>query len=176
MLETDTFIYQCTIRYSVLVLMYLELQDIFSLMFQLIKTKKSHLNIVILSLMAFHGLPNLNLIPRPLIDQAEGKIWSNPTLYPWLPVRSVTGNESAHAQSKSSIFDVLINKSDRAMKFFLTKCGYTYISQVSMNQLILCCFCYFLTSSPTWQLVWTQLTQCTKTSKQHTATSMRKFF
>ena len=82
LLETDTFIYQCTLRYSVLVLMYLELQDIFSLMFQLIKTKKSHLNIVILSLMAFHGLPNLNLIPRPLIDQAEGKIWSNPTLYP----------------------------------------------------------------------------------------------
>ena len=137
MLETDTFIYQCTIRYSVLVLMYLELQDIFSLMFQLIKTKKSHLNIVILSLMAFHGLPNLNLIPRPLIDQAEGKIWSNPTLYPWLPVRNVTGNESAHAQSKSSIFDVLINKSDRAMKFFLTKCGYTYILQVTNFMLFL---------------------------------------
>ena len=33
----------------------------------------------------------------------------------------MTDNESVHAQSKSSIFDVLINKSDRAMKFFSHK-------------------------------------------------------
>ena len=58
-----------------------------------------------------------------------------------LPVRNVTGDERAHARNKSSIFDVLNNVFDRAMKFFRTKRGYTHI--LSMNQLIFCCFCSF---------------------------------
>ena len=35
-----------------------------------------------------------------------------------LPVRNVTGDERAHARNKSSIFDVLNNEFDRAVKFF----------------------------------------------------------
>ena len=72
--------------------------------------------------------------PRSLIDEAEGQIRL-------LPVGNVTGDERAHARNKSSIFDVLNNEFDRAVKFFLTKRGYTHI--LSMNQLIFCCFCSF---------------------------------
>ena len=38
-----------------------------------------------------------------------------------LPVRNVTGDERAHARNKSSIFDVLNNEFDRAVKFFPNK-------------------------------------------------------
>ena len=51
-----------------------------------------------------------------------------------LPVRNVTGDERAHARNKSSIFDVLNNEFDRAVKFFLSIRGYAHI--LSMNQLI----------------------------------------
>ena len=47
-----------------------------------------------------------------LIVQAKGE-----NLYPWLPVRNVTGYERAHAWNKSSIFDMLNNQFDRAVKF-----------------------------------------------------------
>ena len=75
-----------------------------------------------------------NLIPRSFIDEAEGEIWSNQILYMWLPVRNVTGNERVDAEDKSSIFNRLNNKFDRAMKFFLTNGGYMYM---------LCCFWSF---------------------------------
>ena len=55
----------------------------------------------------------------------------------------MTGEERVHAGNKSSksrpFFDLLNNKFDRAVKFFLTKRGYTFI--LSMNQLIGCCAC-----------------------------------
>ena len=51
---------------------------------------------------------------RSLIDEAEGQIRL-------LPVGNVTGDERAHAQNKSSIFDVLNNEFDRAVKFFSNK-------------------------------------------------------
>ena len=106
--------------------MYLELRDISSLMFQLIQTK----NLIRISLFCPpQPDPNLNLVPRPFIDEAKGKISSNPNLYMSLSVRNATGNERADAQNKSSIFDVLNNESDTAMKFFLTKCGYGWFSQ-----------------------------------------------
>ena len=38
-----------------------------------------------------------------------------------LPVWNVTGDERAHARNKSSIFDVLNNQFDRAVKFFPNK-------------------------------------------------------
>ena len=54
-------------------------------------------------------------------------------LYTWSAVRNVTGDERAHAPNKSSksrpFFAVLNSKFDRAVKFFLTKRGYTHILQ-----------------------------------------------
>ena len=41
-----------------------------------------------------------NLVPRSLVDEAEGEIWPNPTCITWSPVRNVTGEASAHAQHK----------------------------------------------------------------------------
>ena len=46
----------------------------------------------------------------------------------------MTGDERAHALKKSSILDVLNSEFDKAVKFSLTKRGYTHI--LSMNQLI----------------------------------------
>ena len=41
-----------------------------------------------------------NLVPRSLVDEAEGEIWPNAICTTWLPVRNVTGEASAHAQHK----------------------------------------------------------------------------
>ena len=41
-----------------------------------------------------------NLVPRSLVDEAEGEIWPNPICIMWSPVRNVTGEASAHAQNK----------------------------------------------------------------------------
>ena len=41
-----------------------------------------------------------NLVPRSLVDEAEGEIWPNPICITWSPVRNVTGEASAHAQYK----------------------------------------------------------------------------
>ena len=41
-----------------------------------------------------------NLVPRSLVDEAEGEIWPNPICITWSPVRNVTGEASAHAQHK----------------------------------------------------------------------------
>ena len=43
---------------------------------------------------------SFNLVPRPLVDEAKGKIWPNPICTTWPPVRNVTGEASAHAQHK----------------------------------------------------------------------------
>ena len=90
--------------------------------------------------------PLCNLLLRSLVEEAEGEIWLYPicTLdrlsqkHGLLPVRNVTGDERAHAQNKSLIVDVSNNEFDRAMKFSLTKRGYTHI--LRMNQLNCCCF------------------------------------
>ena len=41
-----------------------------------------------------------NLVPRSLVDEAEGEIWPNPICITWSPVRNMTGEASAHAQQK----------------------------------------------------------------------------
>ena len=41
-----------------------------------------------------------NLVPRSLVDEAEGEIWPNPICITWSPVRNVTEEASAHAQHK----------------------------------------------------------------------------
>ena len=41
-----------------------------------------------------------NLVPRSLVDEAEGEIWPNAIWTTWPPVRNVTGEASAHAQHK----------------------------------------------------------------------------
>ena len=41
-----------------------------------------------------------NLVPRSLVDEAEGEIWPNPICITWSPVGNVTGEASAHAQHK----------------------------------------------------------------------------
>ena len=41
-----------------------------------------------------------NLVPRSLVDEAEGEIWPNPICITWSPVKNVTGEASAHAQHK----------------------------------------------------------------------------
>ena len=41
-----------------------------------------------------------SLVPRSLVDEAEGEIWPNPIYITWSPVRNVTGEASAHAQHK----------------------------------------------------------------------------
>ena len=38
-----------------------------------------------------------NLVPRSLVDEAEGEIWPNPICITSSPVRNVTGEASAHA-------------------------------------------------------------------------------
>ena len=43
---------------------------------------------------------SINLIPRSLVDEAEGEIWPNPICITWSPVRNVTGEASVHAQHK----------------------------------------------------------------------------
>ena len=91
--------------------------------------------------------PLCNPLLRSLVDEAEGEIWSYPICthdslsqeHGLLPVRNLTGDERAHAQNKSSsIFDVLNNEFDRAVKFSVTKRGYTHI--LRMNQLIVVVF------------------------------------
>ena len=42
----------------------------------------------------------LNLVPRSLVDEAEGEIWPNPICITWSLVRNVTGEANAHAQHK----------------------------------------------------------------------------
>ena len=42
----------------------------------------------------------INLVPRSLVDEAEGEIWPNPICITWSPVRNVTGEAIAHAQHK----------------------------------------------------------------------------
>ena len=46
------------------------------------------------------GLCCDNLVPRSLVDEAEGEIWPNPFCITWSPVRNVTGEATAHAQHK----------------------------------------------------------------------------
>ena len=46
------------------------------------------------------NIRNYNLVPRSLVDEAEGEIWPNPIYITWSPVRNVTGEASAHAQHK----------------------------------------------------------------------------
>ena len=41
-----------------------------------------------------------NLVPRSLVDKAEGEIWPNPICIMWSPVRNVSGEASVHAQHK----------------------------------------------------------------------------
>ena len=41
-----------------------------------------------------------NLVPRSLVDEAEGEIWPNPICITWSPARNVTGEASVHAQHK----------------------------------------------------------------------------
>ena len=41
-----------------------------------------------------------NLVPRSLVDEAEGEIWPNPICITWSPVRNVTGEARAHAQGR----------------------------------------------------------------------------
>ena len=80
---------------------------------------------------------------RSLIDEAEGQIRL-------LPVGNVTGDERVHAQNKSSIFDVLNNEFDRAVKFFSDKTWlYAHLKYEPTNFL----FLFFLTSNSTRQLV-----------------------
>ena len=68
-----------------------------------------------------------------------------------LPVRNVTGDERAHARNKSSIFDVLNNEFDRAVKFFSNKTWlYAHLKYEPTNFLL---FLFFLTSNSTRQLV-----------------------
>ena len=43
-----------------------------------------------------------NLVPRSLVDEAEGEIWPNAICTTGPPVRNVTGKGSAHAQQKIS--------------------------------------------------------------------------
>ena len=43
---------------------------------------------------------SVNLVPRSLVDEAEGEIWPNPICITRSPVRNVTGEASAHAQYK----------------------------------------------------------------------------
>ena len=50
-----------------------------------------------------------NLVPRSLVDEAEGEIRLNPICVRDRPVRNVTGDERAHARNKSSILDMLKN-------------------------------------------------------------------
>ena len=86
--------------------------------------------------------------PRSLIDEAEGQIQL-------LPVGNVTGDERAHARNKSSIFDVLNNEFDRAVKFFSNKTWlYAHLKYEPTNFLL---FLFFLTSNSTRQLVWISL-------------------
>ena len=87
-----------------------------------------------------------NLLLKSLVEEAEGEIWSYPICARdrlsqergLLPVKNVTGDERAHAQNKSFILDALNNEFDRAVKFSLTKRGYTHI--LRMNQLIVVAF------------------------------------
>ena len=77
-----------------------------------------------------------NLISYPELLLTKPKARSGlvkSDLYTWSAVRNVTGDERAHAPNKSSksrpFFAVLNSKFDRAVKFFLTKRGYTHILQ-----------------------------------------------
>ena len=42
----------------------------------------------------------INLVPRSLVDEAEGEIWPNPICITRPPVRNMTGEANAHAQHK----------------------------------------------------------------------------
>ena len=48
----------------------------------------------------WHDYPWPNLVPRSLVDEAEGEIWPNPICITWSPVRNVIGEASAYAQHK----------------------------------------------------------------------------
>ena len=41
-----------------------------------------------------------NLVPRSLVDEAEGETWPNPICITSSPARNVTGEAIAHAQHK----------------------------------------------------------------------------
>ena len=51
----------------------------------------------------------LNLVPRSFIDGAEGEIWSNPILYTWFSVRSVTGDKLFYYMAESVFVMRLVN-------------------------------------------------------------------
>ena len=53
-----------------------------------------------------------NLVPRSLVDEAEGEIWPNPICITWSPVRKVTGEASAHAQHKFGAVKAKVAKAD----------------------------------------------------------------
>ena len=54
-----------------------------------------------------------SLVPKSLVDEAEGEIWSNPIwcTRAWSPVRNVRGDERAHVRTSESrpFLDVLNN-------------------------------------------------------------------
>ena len=52
------------------------------------------------------------LVPRSLVDEAEGEIWPNPICITWSPVRNVTGEASAHAQHKFGAVKIKVAKAD----------------------------------------------------------------
>ena len=72
-----------------------------------------------------------------------------------LPVRNVTGDERAHVRNKSSIFDVLNNEFDRAVKFFSNKTWLYEHRKYEPTKFLF--FWFFLTSNSTRQLVWISL-------------------
>ena len=73
-----------------------------------------------------------NLAPRSLVD--EDLVKSD--FYTGSPVRNVTGDERAHARNKSSNLDVLNNEIDRAVKFSLTKRGYTHTFRSTQQNIL----------------------------------------
>ena len=66
-----------------------------------------------------------NLVPRSLVDEAEGEIWPNPICITWSPVRNVTREASAHAQHKfvkaKADFDAIFARISKFHCFHETK-------------------------------------------------------
>ena len=86
-----------------------------------------------------------------------------------LSVRNVTGDERAHARNKSSIFDVLNNEFDRAVKFFSDKTWlYAWLFFV-----VFVLFNIKFNVTVTLNFV---IIVLAKTSKQYASTSTREFF
>ena len=64
----------------------------------IVKLNDTNINYNLRNIETDLALPNL--VPRSLVDEAEGEIWPNPICITWSPVRNVTGEASAHAQHK----------------------------------------------------------------------------